>query len=208
MCGIGITSSRLINSGVGKSCLLIQYTQNRFSPTQPTLGLEAVTKEITIKKRKVTLKIWDSAGQEHFRSVTRSYYKNKICAFLVYDVTDKKSFEDVKVWLNEIKDNSHSLIQLVLIGNKCELKSKRKVSVKEAAEFAMFHKMFFFETSAKENINITKAFEVVILRILSWVQKGKLNPYVGGQGIGFSTEKSRKGLLQKNYNKKHGSNCC
>lgn len=74
-----------------------------------------------VKDKTVRLQIWDSAGQENYRSITRSYYRNTICTFLVYDITNRKSFDDVKVWLEEAQNYGNSNMFFVLIGNKCEL---------------------------------------------------------------------------------------
>ena len=90
-----------------------------------------MAKNITINNRVVRIQIWDTAGQEAFRSITRTYYKSSTCAFIVYDITDKKSFENVLTWLNECRDMCYKDILICLIGNKCDLEGKRAISYEE-----------------------------------------------------------------------------
>ena len=106
----------------------------------------------------INIQIWDTAGQENFRSITRAYYKNSICACIVYDITNRKSFEDVKLWLEDCKSQSPRKILLVLIGNKIDLEDKREVSFEEGEKFAKENNMMFLETSAKNGDNIENIF--------------------------------------------------
>ena len=113
-----------------------------------------MAKNIEIKNRIVRIQIWDTAGQEAFRSITRTYYKSSTCAFIVYDITDKKSFENVLTWLNECRDMCYKDILICLIGNKIDLESKRVISYEEGKNFAEENNLLFFETSAKNGNNI------------------------------------------------------
>ncbi len=154
------------DSGVGKSCLLYQFLAHEFrKEIEPTIGMEFGAKILELNDLIVRLQIWDSAGQENYRSITRSYYRNTICGFLVYDITSRKSFENIKQWLDETRTYGSADLYLVLVGNKCEL-TNREVEYKEGKAFAEDNKMHFFETSAKENINVQEMFIEIVKIIL------------------------------------------
>lgn len=114
------------DSGVGKSCFLYQFIENKFSDQlEPTIGIEFGTKILIVGNKTVRLQIWDSAGQENYRSITRSYYRNTIATFLVYDITNKQSFDHVKNWYQEACNYGNSQMYFILLGNKCELNAQR-----------------------------------------------------------------------------------
>ena len=104
------------------------------------------------------IQIWDTAGQETFRSITRAYYKNSVCAFIVYDVTNKKTFANVQDWFNDCKKQTPKTVTMVLVGNKIDLEDKREVSYEDGENFAKENGMLFYETSAKNGDNIEKMF--------------------------------------------------
>lgn len=111
--------------------------ENRFTDhIEPTIGIEFGTKVIKAKDKTVRLQIWDSAGQENYRSITRSYYRNTICTFLIYDITNRKSFDDIKIWLDEAKSYGNKKMHFVLVGNKCELVDQREVPLEDGRKFA------------------------------------------------------------------------
>ena len=110
------------DSSVGKSCLLLQFTDKRFKQTHDlTIGVEFGARTLQVGKQAVKLQIWDTAGQESFRSITRSYYRGSIGALLVYDVTKRTSFENLQKWLEEMRENAYSKMTIILIGNKVDL---------------------------------------------------------------------------------------
>lgn len=110
------------DSNVGKSCLLLRFTEEKFkSEHEPTLGVEFGSKHVKIMDQLIKIQIWDTAGQESFKSITRSYYKGSIAALLVYDITKKDSFDNIVKWLQEVKTHSHEKVEIALIGNKCDL---------------------------------------------------------------------------------------
>ena len=123
-----------------------------------TLGVEFTSKNIRVDKHEFKIQIWDTAGQENFRSITRAYYKNSCCAFLVYDITNRESFFNIHTWMEECKAQSPKSILMVLIGNKVDLEEKRKVSKVEGEEFAKNNGLIFFETSALNDIEIDNSF--------------------------------------------------
>lgn len=113
------------DSSVGKSCLLLQFTDNRFKQAHDlTIGVEFGARTLVIDKNtSIKLQIWDTAGQESFRSITRSYYRGAICSLLVYDITRRTSFQNVVRWLEEMREHAYSKMLIILVGNKKDLDS-------------------------------------------------------------------------------------
>jgi Ras-related protein Rab-2A len=112
----------LAHKGVGKSTLLQRFTDNTYNDFhEPTVGIEFVIRTIEINGQRIRLQIWDTAGQEEFVSLARSYYRASAGVLLVYDITKKKTFVEVKKWLDEARFNGHSKMSYILIGNKCDL---------------------------------------------------------------------------------------
>ena len=154
------------DSGVGKTCLLVRYIRNLFDEeSQPTLGVEFMTKIVTTEKHKIQLQLWDTAGQELFRSVTRGYYRGSAGAFLVFDITNRDTFDNIGRWLQDIKDVARSDVVTLLIGNKSDKADQRQVSTEEAQDFAKKNSMQYFETSAKTGSNL-KIFQNQLMLVL------------------------------------------
>lgn len=167
------------DSGVGKSCLLLQFTDKRFEPLHDlTIGVEFGARMVSIDNKNIKLQIWDTAGQESFRSITRSYYRGACGALLVYDVTRRETFGHLQSWLEDAKANSNTAITIMLIGNKSDLDAKRQVSFKEGEEFAKANGLVFMETSAKTAQNVDEAFLRTANMIYENVQKGAIDPSV------------------------------
>ena len=151
---------------MGKSNILSRYTYDKFNPNHEiTIGCEFMAKNLTIKNRNIRIQIWDTAGQEAFRSITRTYYKSSTCAFIVYDISDKKTFDNVITWLNECRDMCYKDILICLIGNKCDLEGKRAVTYDEGKNFAEENNLLFYETSAYNDENINDIFEEILQKI-------------------------------------------
>ena len=124
--------------------------------------------------KKVKLQIWDTAGQERFKNITASYYRGGNGVLVVYDITDRESFENLNSWLIEIEKNANKNVYKLLIGNKCDLEEKRKVSYQEGKEFASSNGMQFIETSAKTDTKVKDAFEMLTQEIIkSTITKDK-----------------------------------
>jgi len=144
---------------VGKSCIMLQFSSNQFREEHElTIGVEFSIKYLEIKNKNIKIQIWDTAGEEQFQSITKSYYRNAIGALLVYDISKKSSFEHLKKWLERVKENSSKNIKIILIGNKIDLEDKREVTFQEGEEFAKKNELLFLETSAKNFININESF--------------------------------------------------
>ena len=119
-----------------------------------------------VNGKKVKLQIWDTAGQERFKNITASYYRGGNGVLVVYDITDRESFENLNSWLIEIEKNANKNVYKLLIGNKCDLEDKRKVSFQEGKDFAESNGMKFMETSAKTASKVQEAFELLTNEII------------------------------------------
>ena len=154
------------DSGVGKSNILLRYIYNSFSEEfKTTVGVEFGAKNIEIEKKIFRIQIWDTAGQENFRSIARAYYKNSVCACIVYDISNRSSFENIQMWIDDCTKQTLKSVLLVLIGNKSDLNDKREVSYEEGDAYAKSHKMIFLESSAKTGDNINEIFEESVKQI-------------------------------------------
>jgi len=179
------------DSGVGKSCLLSRYARNEFTlDSKPTIGVEFLTKMVEMptddpgeKSTKfVKAQIWDTAGQERFRAITSAYYRGALGVVLCYDITKRKSFENIALWLTEMRSNCEPVV-LMLVGTKTDLQYLREVSTEEALEYAQREHMMFMETSAQSAFNVEEAFTEVTKTIFQHIYKG-LDEDVGG-GVGL-----------------------
>ena len=147
------------DSSVGKSNLLMKFAHNKFTEDyQATIGVEFGAKNVELNSQTYRIQIWDTAGQENFRSITRAYYKNSVCAMVVYDITNKESFEHVQNWIEDVRNQSPKTVLIILIGNKIDLEDQRVVSYDEGNEFAMKNGLIFGETSAKSGVGIEEIF--------------------------------------------------
>ena len=148
------------DSGVGKSCLTMKATKNIFENYySPTVGFEFCTFNIRIKEKTIRLQIWDTCGQEVYRSLINSFYRNSSLAILLYSIDNIRSFNNLEMWLNDIKVNSNPSIKVFLIGNKKDLEEKRQVPIDKAKTFYKDHNIhLFLEASAKTGFNAQKIF--------------------------------------------------
>lgn len=147
------------DSGVGKSCLLLRFADDTFTESFiSTIGVDFKIRTVELDGKSIKLQIWDTAGQERFRTITSSYYRGAQGIIVVYDITNKDSFENVKIWLKEIQKFASDNVQVLLLGNKTDETMKRVVSYEEGKEFADSQNIAFLETSAKKSINVEKAF--------------------------------------------------
>jgi small GTP-binding protein len=157
------------DSSVGKSNLVLRFAKNKYQPkTKQTVGFEFATKTVRVGERRFKAQVWDTAGQDRFQSLTAAYYRNAVGAMVVYDVTNRASFENVSKWLAQIHEHSHENLVMVLVGNKCDLAHvphTRQVSTLEAARFAATHSMEFIETSALDATNVMDAFKKIIVPV-------------------------------------------
>ncbi|XP_019869147.1 ras-related protein Rab-35 [Aethina tumida] len=154
------------DSGVGKSSLLLRFSDNTFTGSYiTTIGVDFKIKTVSMDGLKVKLQIWDTAGQERFRTITSTYYRGTHGVIVVYDVTNGESFANVKRWLHEIEQNCE-VVNRVLVGNKNDTPERKVVLTEDAQRFADTMNIQLFETSAKDNINVEEMFMAVTKLVL------------------------------------------
>ncbi|KAJ4748660.1 Ras-related protein Rab-1A [Rhynchospora pubera] len=147
------------DSSVGKSCLLLRFADDSYVDSYiSTIGVDFKIRTVDLDGKTVKLQIWDTAGQERFRTITSSYYRGAHGIIIVYDVTEMESYNNVKQWLNEIDRYASDNVCKLLVGNKCDLVDSKVVATETAEAFADSLGIPFLETSAKESINVEKAF--------------------------------------------------
>ncbi|KAK3067094.1 GTP-binding protein [Teratosphaeriaceae sp. CCFEE 6253] len=147
------------DSGVGKSCCLLRFSEDSFTPSFiTTIGIDFKIRTIELDGKRVKLQIWDTAGQERFRTITTAYYRGAMGILLVYDVTDEKSFNNIRTWFSNVEQHASEGVNKMLIGNKCDWEEKRAVSTQQGQALADELGIPFMEVSAKSNISVEKAF--------------------------------------------------
>jgi small GTP-binding protein len=193
------------DSGVGKSCIILRYIENNFSTNlMNSIGVDFKLKNIELDNKKIKLQIWDTAGQERFRTITTSYYKGAHAILIVFDITDRESFEHVRNWMADIDKFAKEGVLRILVGNKCDLENSRQVRKEEGNEIANKYGIKYIETSAKDTINIEDLFISTAKHLLS---KQANNP-VGGKGS--QSGKTGIDLMNNNdqENSQNGGVCC
>ena len=157
------------NSGVGKTCIIEQFITNDFNENQDsTISAQFCRKDFEFPGgEKISLDIWDTAGQEKFRALTRIFYKNAKAVIIVYSITNKQTFDEAKnYWYEQVKQNCHSDVIIAIAANKCDLYEEKEISDEEGEEFAKSKDAFFAFTSAKNDSGITNLFENIAMKIL------------------------------------------
>ena len=199
------------DSFVGKSCIVAKYIHGGFDEEfKTTIGIEFGSKDLTINGKVYRIQIWDTAGQETFRSITRAYYKNSVCSFIVYDVTNRQSFLNVQDWFNECKKQTPKTAMMVLVGNKIDLNNKREVSYEEGENFAKNNSMLFYETSAKNGDNIENMFYESAEIIANKINEGyyDLESDICGIKRGLNAGPSSAVYINGRNNSNNGKKCC
>ncbi|XP_041959494.1 ras-related protein Rab-18-B [Alosa sapidissima] len=179
-------------SGVGKSSLLLRFTDDTFDPElAATIGVDFKVKTIAIDGNRAKLAIWDTAGQERFRTLTPSYYRGAQGVILVYDVTKRDTFTRLENWLNELETycTRNDLVKM-LVGNKID-KDNREVDRNEGLKFARKHSMLFIEASAKTRDGVQCAFEELVEKILQ--TPGLWESSVQKQGVRLTDQNQAAG---------------
>jgi len=148
---------------VGKSCILTRFVQGTFDRHMPaTIGAAFLTKVVATEGVPVRLQLWDTAGQEKFRSLAPMYYRSSAVAQLVFDVTNKSSLDGLEDWQAEIADKAPHNIKLVVIGNKIDLESERVIAKSAGEEFAKkLGAVYYGETSAESGDGINEVFKFI-----------------------------------------------
>lgn len=188
---------------VGKTFLLSRYVKGQVPKnTGPTIGVEFATKTVPLEAGgTVKAQIWDTAGQERYRAITTAHYRRAVGALLVYDITQEKTFQSVKRWVEELRDHAEPDIVIMLVGNKSDLVEKspdqREVPLETAQQMASASGMLFIETSAVNGVKVKEAFEA----LLNEINRRR------------STDSSKRSIadgkrLQAVEHKKEDSGCC
>ncbi len=197
--------------GVGKSCLTGRAVKDKFdSQYAPTIGFEFLTYNVKIQDKIIKLQIWDTCGQEMYRSLISNFYRNASLAMIVYSIDSKESFLHINTWLKDVKIQSHPDVKIILIGNKSDLVDNRAVTYEEAKKFKEENQLLYFEeTSAKTGMNAKEVFTQAA-RILF---EEHLNYKTRAENLSFSDNASIKTnntistkLLK--VQQKRNSNCC
>ena len=176
------------DTAVGKTCFLKRYTDDTFQDAYlSTIGFDYKYKIVTLENgKKVKLQLWDTAGQERFRTIAKSYYKGAQGIILMYDVTSQRTFDNIRKWLTQIKEEASSKVCIILIANKID-SDQRVVSKEDGESLAQSFKLPFFESSAKENINVNEAFKQLVEEI-----SGKFENILRGSKLDISGPKNNK----------------
>ena len=152
--------------GVGKTNILSKYISNKFeTDSKSTIGVELSTKTFNINNNKINAQIWDTAGQEKYKSLTKAYYKGALGALVIYDITQKITFENIDKWISDLKISAYEKVSIILIGNKSDLEEKREVSKEDGENKAKLNEISFLETSALNGNNIEIAFKTLVKNV-------------------------------------------
>ena len=186
------------NSGVGKSCLLLRFAEDMFSDNYiSTIGVDFKIRKLELDGKTIKLQIWDTAGQERFRTITKSYYRGSNGIVVVYDITDRESFDQVQQWMNEIDQHASQDVCRLLVGNKADLDDKRAVKTEEGENLARQFGIPFLETSAKQSLNVDNMFTT-----MAQAMKKKAGGIAGGSSQGGQVQ------IQKGQQVNKAGGCC
>ena len=195
------------DSSVGKTSLILKYTEDYFQETYlSTVGIEYKTKTLEIKGVEVTLEIWDTAGQERFRSLSKTFIKDAEGIIFVYDITNKKSFDDLKIWIKECEDHAKKDYKKILVGNKIDLENDREVNEESHNKICEKDKISGFFTSAKSGENVEDAYLELAKLIVGDKDSKELDKNYGRENSMDIPEKNFTKI--KNTNEVKRRNCC
>jgi len=176
------------DSTVGKTCFLLRYTDDTFLDMHmATIGLDYRLKTLILDDHKIVkIQLWDTAGQDKFRAITRNYYKGARGIILIYDVTNVKSYENIKKWINEIKEEISEKVSIVLIANKIDNIAERKISKEQGEKLAKDYDVAFFESSAKTGQGVNESVLYLVQKIV------ETDPEVKNRGKNLKFKTKRK----------------
>lgn len=165
------------DSGVGKSCLMHHFIYNRFKrDTTQTIGVDFSAKSVRLGNQDIKLQIWDTAGQEKFRSVARSYYRGSIGIIILYDITKPESFRHVPTWLTDVKNTARSECSVCVVGNKSDLTDQRVIKYNDGAKYCQENNLLHFECSAYTGENVDEIFITLSRHIINKIENGIIEP--------------------------------
>ena len=192
------------DSGVGKTNLITRFASDKFEKnSKATIGVEFIYKTLKINKDIFKIEIWDTAGEERYKSITSAYYKGAKGAIIVYDITSEQSFNNIETWIHEVKGKSSNNLQILIIGNKSDLYKDRKISLEKGIEKAQSLNLHLLETSALDKTNVTEAFYCLFKEIyLDIKNKSRSN------ANNFDRGNLDKGAVELNIDNKPKKKCC
>jgi small GTP-binding protein len=204
--GLSVKVTLLGNSGVGKTCIIKRYTDNEFDPqTVPTPGASYSQKIVIINNKPITLDVWDTAGQEQYRSLGRHFYKDSFIVCLVYDITNRESFEDLKTWYNDLKEYGEKNVITAVVGNKSDCYEEEVIKEEEGRKYAEEINSKYFLVSAKEGDNIELLFNTLAQDFMGPEFTEKMRETKHEKGL----EKEKKIKVKKEeIKKKKKKKCC
>jgi len=196
------------DTGVGKSCLLLRFADDAFTESYiSTIGVDFRFRTVKIENKTFKLQIWDTAGQERFRTITSAYYRGADGIIMVYDVTDRESFEHIQDWLNEVNRYATEGTCKLLIGNKSDKEDQRTVTKEEGETYAQELQMPFLETSAKSASNVEAAFLAMAQQLIAIQEKNNANNANASNNSG-NENKNSVTLQNGGAGNKKGQGCC
>ena len=185
--------------GVGKSCVILRYVEGDFPGNiMSSIGVDFKTKQIELDDRLIKMQIWDTAGHEKFRTITTSYYKSAHAIIILYDITQKASFDHIRNWITEIDKFGKQGVLKVIVGNKLDMENNRKITKEAAENLALKYGIKLWEVSAKDNTNIEEMFLDTIKTLL------EKNSKIISEGSSMATNIQ----LNKNVKNKKNKKCC
>ena len=191
------------DSAVGKTNIMSKYLKGEFQEnTKATVGVEFGSKLFKIDNHTIKAQIWDTAGQEKYKAITGAYYKGSKGAFVVYDITRRDTFESADRWINDLKVTADPKINIILIGNKCDLEDKREVLKEQGEEKAKSFDCAFLETSALKGDNIDKGFEMMVNEIFKKYGEESM------EDDDFGTMEKGEDINLEKTNKVEKKGCC
>lgn len=191
------------DSGVGKSCLLLRFADDSFTDTYvSTIGVDFRFRTLDIDGKQIKLQIWDTAGQERFRTITSAYYRGADGIIVVYDITQRDSFDHVDDWLREASRYAKEGVMKMIVGNKCDKDVDRLVTVEDGAQLADKNGMEFIETSSRNATNVDAAFRLIAQQL---IQLKKTQGIAPGQTANVRVGKGQAIASDAN---KGSSSCC
>ena len=179
------------DSKVGKSCFLTRYADKTYQEDYlSTIGMDYKIKNYELENGDIIkLYIWDTAGQDRFRSITSNYYKGADGIILIYDITKQETFNNVRNWITSIKEEAPAKVVLILVGNKVDDEKNRAVQQSEGEKIADEYNLPFLECSAKSDINVTETFDVLVKKIVEINPKSKQGQKLQQNRIVFGEKK-------------------
>ena len=190
------------DQSVGKSSIVLRYSDNKFSDTfLSTIGVDSKRKIIKIKGEKVKVSIWDTAGQEKFQNIVKQYYNGANGILLIFDITSRKSFNKIDFWYNDLIDRiKKDEIIIYLVGNKVDLEENRQITIEEAEKYANDKSIPYFEVSAKSGDGIKKLFDDITNDIMDKILKSNEKE--------DNDDKLRFSFLERQSFKPKSNKCC